>query len=183
MRRLQLIDFDVVEPTNITTQGYRECDLGQAKVSATAELIRQIDTTTRVTAICDRYRPRHHTGDSVFCCVDSISARAAIWKSLNAHCRFWCDGRMRGETIRVLTISKETTREHYRGTLFPQAEAQVGACTAQSTIYIANIAAGLMLHQFTRWLRGIETDVDLTVNLLSSELMTGQMLVERILTA
>lgn len=178
VRQLQMIDFDTVESTNITTQGYRECDLGQAKVNATAELIRQIDATIRVTAICDRYRPRHHTGEVVFCCVDSISARAAIWKSLSARCRFWCDGRMRGETIRVLTVSRETTREHYRSTLFPQAEAQVGACTAQSTIYTANIAAGLMLHQFTRWLRGIETDVDLTVNLLSSELMTGQTLVE-----
>lgn len=183
VRRLQLIDFDVVEPTNITTQGYRECDLGQPKVSATAELIRQIDATTRVTAICDRYRPRHQTGEAVFCCVDSISARAAIWKSLSARCRFWCDGRMRGETIRVLTVSNESTREHYRGTLFPQTEAQIGACTAQSTIYTANIAAGLMLHQFTRCLRGIETDMDLTVNLLASELMTGQTSAERTLTA
>ena len=32
--KLQLIDPDHVEATNITTQGYRVCDLGQCKVSA-----------------------------------------------------------------------------------------------------------------------------------------------------
>lgn len=178
-RRLQLIDFDLVEQTNITTQGYRECDLGQAKVNATADLVRQMDSTIRVEAVCDRYRPRHHTGDAVFCCVDSISARTAIWKSLQQRSGFWCDGRMRGETIRILTASDHTTREHYCATLFPQAEAQTGACTAQSTIYTGNIAAGLMLHQFTRWLRGIDSDADLTLNLLASELTTGQPLLER----
>lgn len=169
-RHLQLIDFDLVEPTNLTTQGYRECDLGQTKVTATADLLHQMDSTIHVEAVCDRYRPRHHTGDAVFCCVDSISARTAIWKSLQQRCRFWCDGRMRGETIRILTASDDASREHYCATLFPQAEAQVGACTAQSTIYSANIAAGLMIHQFTRWLRGIKLDPDLTLNLLASEL-------------
>ncbi|WP_417851779.1 ThiF family adenylyltransferase [Thalassoglobus sp.] len=36
-RSIQLIDFDTVEPTNITTQGYFEANLGRSKVEATAE--------------------------------------------------------------------------------------------------------------------------------------------------
>ena len=44
------------------------------------------------------------------------------------------------------------------------------ACTAKSTIYTANIAAGLMLHQFTRWLRGLPVERDLMLNLLAGEL-------------
>ena len=34
---------------------------------------------------------------------------------------------------------------------------------------LSNIAAGLMLHQFTRWLRALPVDVDTSVNLLAGE--------------
>ena len=36
-------------------------------------------------------------------------------------------------------------------------------------IYTAAIATGLMIHQFTRWLRRLPVDCDLSVNLLASE--------------
>ena len=48
---------------------------------------------------------------------------------------------------------------------------QRGACTSQSTIYCAGIAAGLMLHQFSRWLRGIAVSQDISLNLLAAELI------------
>lgn len=35
-RHIQLVDFDMVEPTNVTTQGYLAADVGQAKVEAAA---------------------------------------------------------------------------------------------------------------------------------------------------
>ena len=35
--RLQLIDFDIVEPVNVTTQGYSASDVGVSKVVATAQ--------------------------------------------------------------------------------------------------------------------------------------------------
>jgi len=77
---------------------------------------------------------------------------------------------MRGEVLRVLTAVDLPTRAHYDGTLFPQVEAQSGTCTSRSTIYSASIAGGLMLHQFTRWLRNFPIDRDLTLNLLASEM-------------
>jgi len=83
---------------------------------------------------------------------------------------FWCDGRMRGEVLRLLTATDTTSRDHYQKALFPQAESQSGPCTSRSTIYTANIAAGVMVHQFTSWLRGIDVEPDITLNLLASEL-------------
>ena len=77
---------------------------------------------------------------------------------------------MSGEVIRVLTVAGEHGREHYPTTLFYPGEAFRGTCTSRSTIYTANIAAGLMIQQFTRWLRRLPTDNDLQFNLLSSEL-------------
>jgi sulfur carrier protein ThiS adenylyltransferase len=86
----------------------------------------------------------------VFCCVDSISARAAIWRSVVSRCLFWADGRMLGEVIRVLAADNAKGFSRYADTLFPQSDAQRGSCTSRSTIYAASIAAGLMVHQLTR---------------------------------
>ncbi len=168
--RLQLIDFDQVEPTNISTQGYLQSDLGLAKVAATGNAIHQIDPSIQVELIEDRYRPTLEIGEAVFCCVDSIAARGAIWRSVCPRCRFWCDGRMLGEVMRILTVANEQGRSHYPTTLFHQTEAQTGSCTARGVIYTAAIAAGLMLHQFCRWLRNQPIDCDLSLNLLASEL-------------
>ena len=175
-RRIQLIDFDTVEPTNITTQGYLHRDLGQLKVAATAEQIHAIDPEITVTTIPDRYRPDLDTGEAVFCCVDTISTRTALWRSLQHRHLFWSDARMRGEVLRILTATDAASRDHYTTTLFPQAESQPGPCTAKSTLYTAAIAAGLMLHQFTRWLRGIPCDPDLTFNLLAAEIQVEEVL-------
>ena len=76
---------------------------------------------------------------------------------------------MLGETIRVLTVADGAGREHYASTLFRQAEAQTGQCTSRSTIYAAAIAAAMMVHQFTRWLRDLPIEVDTTMDLLASE--------------
>ncbi len=78
---------------------------------------------------------------------------------------------MLGEIIRVLTAADLDSRRHYPTTLFRQSEAQAGRCTAHGAIYTACIAAGLMTHQFTRWLREIPVDSDLTLNLLAAELV------------
>jgi sulfur carrier protein ThiS adenylyltransferase len=170
-RRLQLVDFDTVEPTNVTTQGYLAADVGRPKVEATAEAVRRIDAAVDVELVKDRYRPTIDVGEAVFCCVDSIAARKAIWRSAGPRSRFWADGRMLAEVIRVLAVADEHGRDHYPTTLFSQSEAQPGRCTARSTIYTANIAAGLMLHQFARWLRGQAIDRDVSLNLLASELI------------
>jgi sulfur carrier protein ThiS adenylyltransferase len=167
--RLQLIDFDRVEETNVTTQGYDFEDIGQLKVDATAGAVQRIDPLIDIDAIPDRYRSRIEIGEAVFCCVDTISARSAIWRSASRKCRFWCDGRMLGEIIRVLTAADADSRRHYPTTLFRQSQAQTGRCTAHGAIYTANIAAGLMTHQFTRWLREIPVDFDTTLNLLAGE--------------
>lgn len=154
----------------VTTQGYLQADLHLSKVGATARALRQVDPSMELTLVEDRFRPQMAVGDVVFCCVDSITARSAIWKSAGHRCRCWIDARMLGEVMRIFAVADDRGRTHYPTTLFQQAEAQAGACTARGTIYTASIAAGLMVHQFTRWLRKMPVDIDLSVNLLASEL-------------
>jgi sulfur carrier protein ThiS adenylyltransferase len=173
--KLQLIDFDHVDHTNVTTQGYHweDAELRRQKVFATLAEIGRIDPQIEITAIADRYRPKQSVHPIVFCCVDSISARAAIWRSLRERSEFWADGRMLGEVIRVLAVADESDKKHYASTLFSPEQAQQGTCTSRSTIYAASIAAGLMVHQFTRWLRRLPVEHDTTLNLLAGELSVG----------
>jgi molybdopterin-synthase adenylyltransferase len=171
--RLQLIDFDQVELANITSQGYLSEDVGTSKVIASQRAISRIDPSIAVEAVCDRYRARQSISNAIFCCVDSISMRAAIWRSVEPRCRFWTDGRMFGEVIRVLAAVNAGDRTSYASTLFGQAEAYTGTCSSRATLYAAAIAAGLMLHQFSRWLRDLTVDRDLLLNLLAGELIQG----------
>lgn len=173
VQRLQLIDFDLVELTNTVTQGYFLDDIGLDKVEATGNVVQRSSPGIVLEIVKDRFRPKQPTGAAVFCCVDSISARGAIWKSVKDRCQFWADGRMLGEVIRILAVAGEQGRDYYPTTLFDEREAQPGRCTARSTIYTANIAGGLLVHQFARWLRGLPVDRDATCNLLAGELMVA----------
>jgi sulfur carrier protein ThiS adenylyltransferase len=167
--RIQLIDFDRVDHTNVTTQGYLFDEIGLSKVTAASNTIGRIDQSIAITNIEDRFRPQLEIGKAVFCCVDSISARAAIWRSVRDRCHFWADGRMLGEVIRVLIATDSESSDRYAQSLFEQSDAQTGSCTSRSTIYAASIAAGLMLHQFTRWLRRVPADAESALNLLAGE--------------
>jgi sulfur carrier protein ThiS adenylyltransferase len=174
VRRLQLVDFDRVDATNVTTQGYAQADVGRLKVEATADAVQAIDPAIDVEVVADRFRPSRAVGAAVFCCVDSISSRAVVWKSARTRCDFWVDGRMRGEVIRVLAAADEGEHEAYGRSLFAQSEAQVGACAARGVIYGAAIAAGLMVHQFARWLRKLPVDHDTLLNLTAGEWTLGE---------
>ncbi len=76
-------------------------------------------------------------------------------------------------TLRVLTASDAMSTHHYPSTLFVAEQAYAGSCTAKSTIYCANIAAGLMLAQFTKYLRHFPIDYDIQLNLLTLEMSVG----------
>jgi len=167
---LQLIDFDIVEEANLAAQGFLETDLGRPKVDATAELCWRMNGELMIQIVGERFRRSMEIGDVVFCCVDAIDARRLIWNAARDRARFFADGRMSAEVLRVLVACDEPGRRHYPGTHFAAEEAYTGSCTAKTTIYCANVAAGMMLSVFTRWLRGLPVEPDVSLNLLAAEL-------------
>lgn len=181
--RLELVDDDHVGVENLAPQAYWHCDVGVAKVEATAEACRLLNPGVQLSVRCERFR-RSSVKDLatfaeegpcpwdvvVFCCVDSIATRRLVWESVRSRTAFWSDGRMSAEVIRVLASPDPTVDDYYETTLFSPQEAYLGSCTARSTVYAASVAAGLMLSGFTRWLRGIVPERDLTLNLLAGEL-------------
>ena len=167
---LQLIDFDRVEVSNLASQGYLQDDLDRPKVEATGDLCQQINHGLEVHEVPERFKRSMEVANVLFCCVDKIDIRKLIWDAVKDKVNFFADGRMSAEVLRVLVACDSPGRKHYPTTLFAAEEAYAGTCTAKSTIYCANIAAGLMLAQFTKWLRGLPVEPDVAFNLLASEL-------------
>lgn len=177
---MDLVDDDVVGEENLAPQAYWPRDIGQSKVAATADLCRCINPAIALHTCHERFRRSSlrtlacfradGARRAIFCCVDSIATRGLIWHAVKDQCSFFTDGRMSAEVLRVLTSDWPRAEAYYATTLFAPERAHAGSCTARSTVYTASIAAGLMLSQFTRWLRGLPVDRDLTLNLLSAEL-------------
>ncbi len=167
---LQLVDFDRVETANLASQGHLEGDIGYLKVEATAVLCRRINSQIEITTMPERFRRSMEIGNVVFCCVDRIDIRRLIWEAVKDSVSFFVDGRMSAEILRVLSACDAESRQYYPSTLFRTEEAFVGPCTAKTTIYCANVAAGFMVAQFAKYLRGLPIESDIQLNLLASEL-------------
>ncbi|MBI9018757.1 MAG: ThiF family adenylyltransferase [Phycisphaerae bacterium] len=167
---IQLIDFDTVEISNLASQGYLQDDLNRPKVDATGDLCRQLDHNLNIETINERFKRTTPTSNIIFCCVDKIDTRKHIFEAVKDHANFFCDARMSAETLRIITAHDEASRIYYPNTIFNANKAYAGPCTAKSTIYTANIAAGFMLTQFTKHLRNLPIDKDIQLNLLASEI-------------
>jgi len=172
---LQIVDFDMVEEANLGAQGFLESDLGKPKVTAVKDLVRAINSNTKISTEQGPFTIMMSHGNVVFCCVDQIDTRSFIWQHLSKdkELKLFIDGRMSAEVLRVLAAHDAKTKKHYKETLFAPSEAFRGACTAKTTIYCANIAAGWMIAQFTKWLRGMEPEVDTTVNIFANEIVSS----------
>jgi sulfur carrier protein ThiS adenylyltransferase len=180
---MELFDHDTVGIENLAPQAYWEIDVGCPKVQATSEVCRQINPMTSITTHAERFRRSSPKSlpllkdpalkIAVFCCVDSITTRQLIWETVSPRAAFFVDGRMSAEVIRVLASGQPRTDVYYPTTLFAAEQAYGGSCTAKSTVYTASIAAGLMLSAFTRWLRGMPVERDVTLNLLAAELTSA----------
>jgi len=168
--RLQLIDFDSVEPVNLCAQGFYESDLGKPKVEATADICRQINSEIGITTASRKFQSMQFTGGILICAVDNIETRKRIFNAVKQRADLFLDARMAAEHLRVLTVYDDASCEYYPTTLFSAAEAYQGSCTSKSTIYTSNIAGGLIVAQFAKWLRGCSLDKDIDVNLLTNEI-------------
>jgi len=166
---VQLVDPDRVEDRNIPTQLYGKEDVGEQKVDMTWCAMRDIDDQMEIGLEYGKFRQIRKSVDVVFCCVDSMLARDEIWKQmckedtmrekrgLAGHVgRLLIDGRMTAEVVRVLTMDGGGSAAEvleYGKTLYTDEEAMPEQCTYRMSVYGAYVCAGLMVGQFSRWVR------------------------------
>jgi len=168
--RLTIIDFDDVNVENLGSQGFYESDVGLPKVKATTQTCRSINPSISINSLNSRFRPLCFVSGILFCCVDSIEVRKSIFEATKDKFDLFIDGRMSAEYLRIITVHDNESTKYYPSTLFKPNEAYRGSCTAKTTIYCANIAAGMMIAQFTKWLREYPIDTDVDINLLTNEM-------------
>jgi sulfur carrier protein ThiS adenylyltransferase len=177
---MTLYDPDTVAVENLAVQGYWETDVGDPKVHAVASVCHQQFPRMELHARRERFRKsavRSWPADrdhAVFACVDTIAARRLVWEAVRGVAGFFADGRMAAEVVRVLASDDPAADAGYAATLFAPGEALAGGCTSKSTIYAASVAAGLMVGQFARWLRGQPVLADQILNLLAGELSVAE---------
>ena len=149
---LTLIDPDTIEELNVGPQGFWPIHMGLDKVAAVAVAVEALNPDAKVRTIKDVYKPGQLDNQTIiFACVDSMQARGDIFENELHHLQFFCDGRMAAEACRILTVEPaDRFTTHYRSTLHTDQEAIQESCTAKSTCYCANIAAGFMVGQFTK---------------------------------
>lgn len=168
-KNLIFIDPDKVEITNLSSQGYREDELHLYKVTATDCDCTEINKEVKIERYAAKFdASKQEIGSILFCCVDNMESRREIWEFAKMGCVFFCDARTAAEVLRMLTVCDVKSGDHYPTTLFDEDQAYNDRCTAKTTIYTANIAAGFMVAQFAKYLRGIPIDHDFSFNLLTN---------------
>ncbi len=166
---LTLYDDDVVSIENVAPQGYKESDINTGKTLVTMfdceDLCRGMDVQEQN----KRFGHGDPTTNVMFVCVDSMMSRGIIWETARNKAALYIDGRMGAELCQVYAAVTPPQRDTYSLSLFSDNQAYVGPCTAKSTIYCANIAAGLMVANLTKWLRDMVVPSFCEFNILSCE--------------
>jgi len=167
---LKLIDFDDVGVENLASQGFFESDIGRPKIDAVSDVCKKINSQINIQTENRKFNKRMFNSGFVFCCVDKIDVRKNIFESISGYDLF-IDARMAAESARILCVYNSQSAEYYKGQFFAPEEAYAGRCTAQTTIYCANIIAGFMVAQFAKFLRGCDLDNEIELNLLTNSLI------------
>lgn len=175
--QLLLIDFDEVAIENMSSQGWKEKQLGKFKVQAAAEECNEINSKyglvgptgrgQNIEIMPERFgrRTPKEVGigkdpqvlECIFSCVDSIAVRKLIYESVKeTPIALIVDGRMSLSCCQVLSSASKSEREYYEKTFFDESEAYRpgGQCTVQSTLHVASLCAALMVESYSKSIQG-----------------------------
>ena len=130
-----IVDFDKVEDYNVGCQFFKTSDVGQPKVHALNEIIKQFIPFKSIIYDCkytsDMYYPIMITG------LDNMTTRKQAfetWKTRDDR-RLFIDGRMKANLYEVFVVVPGR-EERYEATLFDDSEVEDGPCTFKQTAYV-----------------------------------------------
>lgn len=159
--KLVLYDDDTVESENMAGQMFSSKQIGDLKVNAVSNLLRDYTTMSNVYAIASRFYATTDAGDIMMCGFDNMNARKAFfatWKnhvdSLPKNQRKNClylDGRLSIDYFQILAITGDDTNNIQRYNnefLFSDNEAEETICSMKQTTYLSCMIASYMTNIF-----------------------------------
>lgn len=157
-KNLILIDDDIIEAHNVTTQFYFKNSIGGTKVNTISQHL-----TGNISAYNTRVTPLNKIdADIVFICVDTLKQRKFITKSiLDSYEEFnkprlIIDGRMHRLIFQVHTIpieNQELLNKYVESTMEKEF---TGACTEKGIIQNVFAVVSMMVEQLKKVLKGEE---------------------------
>lgn len=162
---LTLYDDDNVEMVNMAGQLFCSNDIGEAKVSAIANMIYNYTSMRQVLAIKDKFTSDKEPGDIMICGFDNMRARRTFFNSWHNHISdkseeerskcLYLDGRLSMDTLQILCIRGDdqyNIERYEREFLFADYEADVTICSMKQTTYLACMIGSLMVNLFTNFI-------------------------------
>lgn len=159
-----IYDNDIVEAVNMSGQLYGQSDLGRAKVSALAEMIRNYAGYSSVFAINERFTIESEASDIMICGFDNMAARRLFFNKWVNHVQskpeeerkncLFIDGRLAAEEFQVLCIKGDdeyNINRYSNEYLFSDAEADETICSYKQTTFCANMIASYMVNLFVNF--------------------------------
>lgn len=162
---LTLYDDDNVEMVNMAGQLFSSNDIGEAKVSAIANMIYNYTSMRQVLAIKDKFTSDKEPGDIMICGFDNMRARRTFFNSWYNHISdkseeerskcLYLDGRLSMDTLQILCIRGDdqyNIERYERVFLFADYEADTTICSMKQTTYLACMIGSLMVNLFTNFI-------------------------------
>ena len=168
-KNITVCDMDLVDESNVATQGYSPRDIGKKKVAALQESVLShfgLPITPKESPWNPaEFRQSNHT--ILFSCVDRMDVRRSLWihAKRTPSIKYFLDGRMLAEMGHVFCYDR-TSIEQYGETLFNDDEAIQGRCTRRGTLYMASILSNMMVGRRALALRGVAAKNKYTFNLI-----------------
>lgn len=177
LKRITLIDMDVVDTENLHTQGWRASDIGTNKATALGRHYLDMSTAEDPTPmVYSAPFDRSFLGQSdvIFACVDKMDVRLQILDAFldSRFARLLIDGRMLGLTAKVLTCTKRTADRYRELTSYSDDQAIPGRCTSEGCVFTASVNAGMLVNEFCKFLRGEPTVEQSTFAMADNSMIT-----------
>lgn len=189
--RLIIYDPDRVETVNMSGQLYGGSDVGNYKVIALTNMVKNYADYYNIVTASERYQRGNNATDIMICGFDNMEARKVFyteWKLRvmsytdiedRKKCLF-IDGRLAAEEFQVLSIQGDDERamaEYEDKWLFSDAEAEETICSYKQTTFMANMIASVMVNVFVNFVANqcepiIDRDVPFFISYDASTMFT-----------
>lgn len=159
---LRLYDDDKVETGNLSGQLFSRDNVGDFKVWAVSDIIRNFSDYYRINTFERRFYSSDEVSDVMMCGFDNMEARKTYFRAWENHLLevfnksecLYVDGRLSAECLQVYCIQgdDDSAIQYYEEhCLFSDEEADETVCSYKQTSFMANMIAGMMVNVFVNW--------------------------------